>query len=110
MAWGKRGSTNTNDRGSAEARRRRKRWLLATFDVDLGPELARCSFDECDEILDFESITVDRFPVRGADGGRYTRDNIRPACSTHNCGDGSADGSRRAHAAKAAGRCGKVDP
>lgn len=101
MPWTARGSTNSNDRGSSYARRARKIWLLLTFNPELGPDKAMCAY-ECGTIVTFETITVDRFPIRGADGGRYTRDNIRPACGDCNTGDGSRDGSARAHAAKAA--------
>ena len=40
----RRGTTNTNVRGSAESRRRRKAWLLANFSKRLGPTKAKCAF------------------------------------------------------------------
>lgn len=80
-----RGTTNTNDRGSAMARRRRKQWLLDTFGD--GTHVV-CSFDNCDVILDFNTLTVDRYPIPGAKGGRYNRDNIRPVCNHCNIIDG----------------------
>lgn len=83
-----RGASNSNQRGSAKARRERKWWLLLTFDVDLGPELARCAFPGCDAILDFESLTVDRYPLPGCAGGTYVRGNIRPACGPCNSNHG----------------------
>lgn len=82
-----RGTTNTNVRGSAEARRRRKQWLLDTFGDGIH---AVCSFAGCDTILDFDTITVDRYPVPGIDGGSYRHGNIRPACGTCNSRHGNA--------------------
>jgi hypothetical protein len=82
-----RGTSNSNSRGSSEDRRRRRRFLLDTFgDGTTAP----CSFDGCPEVLTFETITVDRI-IPGALGGRYTRDNIRPACGPHNFSDGATN-------------------
>lgn len=78
-----RGTSNTNSRGSSYTRRRRRAWLLLTFDPDLGPDLARCQLhcsDECLRVVDDSTISADRFPVPGCDGGTYVRGNIRPAC------------------------------
>jgi len=91
----KRGTTNTNARGSALARRRRKQWLLDNFGDGV---TAPCSF-ECGVLVDFDTITVDRFPVAGCDGGRYVRGNIRPGCGTCNSADGGRMGARRRLAA-----------
>jgi hypothetical protein len=66
-------------RGSATSRRRRRAWLLATFDQDLGPDLARCWLDlspACLVTVDARSLTVDRINP----GGSYARGNIQPAC------------------------------
>lgn len=76
-----RGTSNTNDRGNTADRRRRKAWLLATYDEDLGPDTCRCA--ECRVELDWDSVQLDRI-VPGALGGRYTRDNIRPLCALCN--------------------------
>lgn len=77
-----RGTTNRNDRGSAESRRIRKQWLLDMFGDGV---TAPCAF--CAAPVEFTTITVDRYPVPGCRGGRYVRGNIRPACgpcnSTH---------------------------
>lgn len=71
-----------DDRGSAEDRRRRKRYLLATWgDGTTAP----CAF--CRTPLTYDALTVDRFPIPGRAGGRYTRDNIRPACAPCNRDD-----------------------
>ena len=72
----RRGTSNANDRGSAGARRARKLWLLAEFGDG---EQAPCSFG-CGTVVTFETISVDRHPVPGCQGGRYVRGNIRPAC------------------------------
>lgn len=103
MGWSGRGSSNSNNRGSAADRRARKVWLLLMFNPELGPDKAMCAY-ECGTILTLETVTVDRFPLRGADGGSYRRGNIRPACGDCNNADGIHDGSARAHAAKAAKR------
>lgn len=70
----RRGTSNSNVRGSASTRRIRKQWLLDTFGD--GTE-AVCTF--CPEMLTFETITVDRI-IPGIEGGTYARDNIRPSC------------------------------
>jgi hypothetical protein len=76
------GRKGGDDRGSAEDRRRRKRYLLDTWgDGTTAP----CAF--CKAALTFDTLTVDRFPIPGRAGGRYTRDNIRPACSQCNSED-----------------------
>lgn len=72
-----------DQRGSAEDRRRRKAYLLTTYGDGYTAPCAFCRVD-----LTWETITVDRFPVPGREGGRYTRDNIRPACSPCNSDDG----------------------
>lgn len=85
-----RGTTNRNDRGSAESRRRRKLWLIETYGwpdlVDPYAGLVLCW--RCDVPLTFEDITVDRWPVAGCDGGRYVQGNIRPCCWICNVEDG----------------------
>lgn len=84
----RRGTSNTAVRGSSYSRRARKAWLLENFDPDLGPDKARCSFG-CGEILTIETITVDRYPIPGCQGGTYRRDNIRPACGHDNSSFGA---------------------
>jgi len=82
----RRGSTNRNDRGSAAARRVRKQWLLNQFGDGV---TAPCSFG-CGAVLTIETVTADRFPVPGCQGGRYVRGNIRPACGPCNSFHGGA--------------------
>jgi hypothetical protein len=73
------GRSGGDDRGSAEDRRRRKRYLLDTYGDG---QTCPCAF--CKAELTYDTVTVDRFPIPGRAGGRYTRDNIRPACSPCN--------------------------
>lgn len=80
-----RGTSNSNQRGSAAARRARKQWLLDTFGDGA---IAPCFVNGCDAVLTFDTITVDRIQL-GRDGGSYRRDNIRPACGPHNSSEGS---------------------
>lgn len=66
-------------RGSNADRRRRRIWLLAHFDKDLGPDKCRCWLqisEVCTQELTIRTITVDRINA----GGSYARDNIQPAC------------------------------
>lgn len=66
-------------RGNNADRRRRRVWLLATFDQDLGPNKARCHLSlgsSCKGEVDIRTLTVDRIEP----GGTYRQDNIRPAC------------------------------
>lgn len=68
-------------RGNNKDRRRRKEWMLETFgDGTTAP----CHW--CDAPLNYEAMTVDRHPVCGHDGGRYTRGNVVPACAACNFG------------------------
>ncbi len=82
----RRGTTNQNSRGSAEQRRRRKLWLLATFGDGLA---APCAFG-CGSLVTMETLTVDRFPLPGCRGGTYVRGNIRPACGPCNSAHGGS--------------------
>ena len=85
---------NSNARGSTKDRRNRKLWLLSPeggFDGD--GETVSCV--TCGVILDYETLTVDRFPIMGCDGGTYQRGNIRPLCRPCNCGHGARVGHQR---------------
>jgi 5-methylcytosine-specific restriction endonuclease McrA len=70
-----RGTSNTNRRGSAFARRRRKTWLLAEFGDGIS-----VTCPECSAVLFYSTLEVDLFPLPAARGGRYVRSNIRPIC------------------------------
>jgi len=90
----RRGTSNTNARGNAEQRRRRKVWLLETFGDG---ETVPCAF-ECGRMLTLATITVDRFPIPGCDGGTYRRGNIRAACGTCNYSHGGSVRSEKSDA------------
>lgn len=81
-----RGTTNRNARGGSEDRRRRRQWLIETFGDGT---TALCSY-ECGAVLTVDTVTADRFPVPGCDGGTYRRGNIRPACGPCNSKHGGA--------------------
>lgn len=88
-----RGTTNTNSRGSAASRRARKAWVLREFDPDLGPDQARCHLgvaDGCLRVVDFTTVSIDRWPIPGCQGGSYRRGNIRPVCLPCNSKDGGS--------------------
>lgn len=103
-----RGTSNGNDRGNAETRRRRRAWLVSTWraDVDaylfgeqeggavwiavpLGTGVPACRCYRCGCLLVEETVSVDRI-VPGCLGGTYRRDNIRPACLLCNSITGGA--------------------
>lgn len=101
-----RGTSNANDRGSAETRRRRRAWLIEAYASDV-PGFARCYRcgrlvynpddyvnEECVVVQTPEGIyaarplTIDRI-IPGVRGGTYARSNIRPACMYDNASTGS---------------------
>lgn len=92
----RRGASNSNVRGNTTDRRRRKNWLLAEFGDGT---VASCAFG-CGTELNFYTMTVDRYPVPGYDGGRYVRGNIRPACAECNTDDGARAGGQRSAMAR----------
>ena len=66
-------------RGSARDRKRRRAWVLRTFDVELGDDRARCRLRlaaDCVDVVDERTLSVDRIEL----GGSYERSNIQPAC------------------------------
>lgn len=84
---GMRGTSNSNVRGSSHSRRARRRWLVSTYESDEGPGFCRCY--RCGQLLTENTVTVDRI-VPGCRGGRYVRNNIRPACADCNSEAGGA--------------------
>lgn len=106
-----RGTSNSNERGNSETRRRRRKWLIETYranvdapppevnepprtqeeaevwfylaDVPLGQGIPACRCYRCGKLLTEETLTVDRIKP-GCKGGTYRRDNIRPACAKDN--------------------------
>lgn len=98
----RRGTSNGNVNGNAEDRRRRRQWLVETYRanvdvvnpaglnvVPLGQALPACRCYRCGTLLTVETVTVDRI-IPGCRGGRYTRNNIRPACAPCNSETGGA--------------------
>ena len=96
----RRGTSNGNSSGSAEDRRRRRKWLIETYraDVDadihlrstdgklwevpLGEGHPACRCFRCGRLMaeGFQDLlTVDRI-IPGCKGGTYRRNNIRPEC------------------------------
>lgn len=113
-----RGTSNSNQRGNNETRRKRREWLVETYranvDVDvlidglglievpLGTGTPCCRCYRCGTLLTVNTVTVDRI-VPGCkktkmfpNGGTYVRWNIRPACLKCNSetGGGTRSGTR----------------
>jgi hypothetical protein len=76
----RRGTSNTNARGSAADRRARRVWLVQEFGDGI---TVACAFG-CGAVLTVETVSVDRYPIPGCQGGTYRRGNIRPACGMCN--------------------------
>lgn len=116
----RRGTSNGNERGNTEQRRRRRQWLVETFRADtdvvvielfhgpvlvpvlLGVEGAQpaCRCYRCGVLLTVETVTADRI-VPGIRGGTYARTNIRPACGKCNSATGGVlSGQRRREKAR----------
>lgn len=105
----RRGTSNSNERGSAEDRRKRREWLVETYraDMDLsdfevfpagwqrphyvqvpfGSGQPACRCYRCGTLCSVDTVTVDRI-IPGRQGGTYRRNNIRPACGTCNSSTG----------------------
>lgn len=77
----RRGTTNSNARGSTRDRLARRRWLVTTFraNVDVAGVHPSCRCYRCGVLLTVVTVTVDRI-VPGCRGGTYRRNNIRPSC------------------------------
>lgn len=99
-----RGTSNSNARGSTETRRRRREWLVVTYRANydlskydpngltptaLGNGIPACRCYRCGLLLTADTLTVDRI-VPGCKGGKYVRNNIRPACGRCNSETGGA--------------------
>lgn len=80
-----RGTSNSDARGSTTDRRRRREYLVQAYrantDDETGEPACRCY--RCGVLLTVDTVTVDRI-IPGCKGGRYVRDNIRPACGRCN--------------------------
>lgn len=95
-----RGTTNRNSRGSTENRRVRKQWLLTEFGNGTTADCQLGVSPNCQGVVTLTTISVDRFPVPGCEGGTYRRGNIRPACAPCNTLDGALLGAARKVAAQ----------
>ncbi len=101
-----RAEASRNERGSSEDRRRRREWLVRTFEADrwlrrdgLGQldtvlpgsrfGVLSCRCFRCGFLLTVDTVTVDRIKP-GCQGGTYRRNNIRPACGPCNTETGQA--------------------
>lgn len=92
-----RGTTNGCLRGNSEDRRRRRAYLVDAFGWRLpdGTGVVLCyrcdvpMLEQEDPAAPGQAVTVDRI-VPGCRGGRYTRENIRPACGGCNSETGGA--------------------
>lgn len=85
-----RGTTNRNARGNTRDRAARRSYLIRVYESD-APGHCRCY--RCGELLNEAQLTVDRI-VPGCLGGKYVRENIRPACGTCNSEAGATLRSR----------------
>lgn len=81
----RRGTTNRNVRGNTRDRAARRRYLLRVYEADI---TGHCRCYRCGALLCEVNITVDRI-VPGAQGGKYVRTNIRPACGVCNSATGA---------------------
>ena len=73
-----RGTSNSASRGSSYDRRARREWLMQMYG---NGRTIPCFWCKKKMRTRFE---VDRFPVCGHDGGKYTRDNVVASCSDCN--------------------------
>lgn len=94
-----RGTSNAAVRGSAADRAARRAYLVRTYGwPEAGIVLCyRCGvplLQDEDPDAPGQAVTVDRI-VPGCLGGRYTRDNVRPACGPCNTETGAELGAAR---------------
>lgn len=82
----RRGTSNTNARGNSRDREARRRYLVRVYASNRGSDTCRCY--RCGKLLDVDTVTVDRI-TPGCKGGRYVRNNIRPACAKCNSETGA---------------------
>jgi len=85
----RRGTSNTNSRGSSQERGIRRAWLVTVYGDGLN---VRCF--HCGVLLDVTTVSCDRIRP-GVLGGTYARDNIRPSCVSCNASDGGRLGRAR---------------
>lgn len=59
-------------------------WNGDPYPEPLGEGVPACRCWRCGKLLTADTVTIDRWPVPGIDGGKYTATNTRPACGTCN--------------------------
>jgi hypothetical protein len=107
MVSGPRGTSNSNSRGSATQRRKRKQALL---ERDGDGSTASCW--ECLTVVTYTTMICDRI-IPGIRGGKYTLDNLRihcASCSGLQAGALSAETRRRKGLRKRGLRRTRVSP
>lgn len=82
----RRGTSNANARGNSRDREARRAYLVRTYQSNRGAGTCRCY--RCGKLLNASTVTVDRI-TPGCKGGRYVRNNIRPACARRNSETGA---------------------
>lgn len=90
----RRSQSNTNTRGSARDRRRRREWLVEEFGDGEHVACFRQRSPHCLYVLDADTVSPDRI-VLGVNNGTYRRDNIQPACLPCQCHQGGEVGPAR---------------
>lgn len=58
--------------------------VITDADIPFAVRHAACRCWRCGKLLTADTVTIDRWPVPGIDGGKYTATNTRPACATCN--------------------------
>lgn len=69
----------TDKRSGSQKRLALRQWMLDRFGNGLW--VYCCG---CEKMLTNQNMTIDRYPVPGKFGGRYTRNNVRPMCDQCN--------------------------
>jgi len=82
--------TNSSEPGRSPSQRRAIKKALFERDgwIEDGHWFCECQFG-CGTVLDWDSATIDRYPIPGRQHGRYVVENTRLACGPCNWKDGS---------------------
>lgn len=64
-----------------ERRRHLRAWTLRKYGDGTHAPCAGCG-----ELVDNDTMTLDRYPIPGREGGKYTLRNVRPMCAPCNNG------------------------
>lgn len=79
-------------RGNTRDRSRRRRWLLSPA-AGFGGDGITVPCTWCPTRLTYTTLEVDRWPICGHNGGRYSRSNVVPSCGP--CNKKRCDPSRK---------------